>query len=626
MSSQPFNQHAHGGHTPYPDDHTFILAQPLMIRTAPEWTALATPPQTLPAGTLVHYVDHVTTGHYRYVKTTEGAYLPTADLTTNTVFGADSDPTVSQVPTQTPVVGHRYAMNGLFRVTRKTLAEHSAPDFNAPVSRTFKRGATLPYVAKYRTAHHGWLEISHTEGNGYVPFIRYIAGIAEYWGREKTGSKGVTRLIEPWTYTHPETITFSEDPRQSLVPTTDEKTGFDQLAAQIAEVAASDTVVIGLINDTHLDSYNTAQSANTLHDLKALSYFAKNYGLDALVANGDLNDGVQTLDRTILDIDRAVTALKTSETPFFITQGNHDDNSGFARYENGYRVDQVLSNVAASNLRNRHASASQIRPQASEPAFYGKYRVPHSPVSLILLDTFDIPDSSSEGYFKRDYDEAPTGLHWTGILQNIRHSRSRIQQAQADWFSQTMADLEPNEQVIIFTHDSIRSAVTDNAVGRFWTYDWFANNQQGAYVQVYQTIISHRAQIISVMNGHTHVDDWADDDGINWITTTCDAPDRRKSAHGSHATPSDAAWDVLVINPTQRHLTRLRYGWQDAAGSVSRLRVSLFGDGTDNRVPTLHENLNKLLPATVTRNTILYNQTSKQTRQKWRGFRAHFDY
>ncbi|WP_054708051.1 hypothetical protein [Secundilactobacillus paracollinoides] len=130
----------------------------------------------------------------------------------------------------------------------------------------------------------------------------------------------MTRLIEPWTYTHPETITTTEDPRQSLVPTTDEKTGFDQLAAKIAQVAASDTVVIGLINDTHLDSYNTAQSANTLHDLKALSYFAKNYGLDALVANGDLNDGVQTLDRTILDIDRAVTALKTSDTPFFITQ------------------------------------------------------------------------------------------------------------------------------------------------------------------------------------------------------------------------------------------------------------------------------------------------------------------
>ncbi|WP_054761971.1 metallophosphoesterase family protein [Secundilactobacillus collinoides] len=384
--------------------------------------------------------------------------------------------------------------------------------------------------------------------------------------------------------------------------------------------------MIGLINDTHFDSYNTEASAGTLRDLKAVSYFAKNYGLDAIVANGDLNDGVQTLDRTILDISRAVTALKLSETPFFITQGNHDDNSGFARYENGYRVGQVLTSQAALNLRNQHHSAQQIMPKTSGPAFYGKYRVSNSQISLILLDTFDIPDSAVDGYFKRNYDEAPTGLQWTGILQNIRHSRSRIRQAQADWFSQTMATLAPEEQVIVFTHDSIRSAVTDDAVGGFWTYDWFANNQQGAYAQVSSTLAAHRNQVISVMNGHTHVDDWSHDDGINWITTTCDAPDRRKTGHGQRKTATNSAWDVLVINPTQRRLSRFRYGWRDAAGSESRLRFALFGDGTDNRVPGLHEKLNKLRPAALTRNAILYNQKSKQTRQRWRGFRSNFDY
>ncbi len=625
MNATPFNQHTHGGHTAYPDDHTFILAQPLIIRTAPEWTALTDPPQTLPAGSLVHYTKHIRTKMHSYIKLTTG-YLPTADLRTHHQYGADSDPTTSLVPAIEPVLGHRYPLKGQFRLTQQRLDEHTAPSLTAPVLRTFKQGATIPYTAKLRTKHYGWLEVPHAAGNGYLPFLRYVAGIATYYGREKTGSKIVTRLVEPWTYDHSDRIRSHEDPRVPLRPTAEERGDFAQLASKIAKVAQPDTVLIGLINDTHFDSYNTEASAGTLRDLKAVSYFAKNYGLDAIVANGDLNDGVQTLDRTILDINRAVAALKLSETPFFITQGNHDDNSGFARYENGYCVEQVLANQAACHLRNQHDCAQQIMPKSAEPAFYGKYRVSNSPISVVLLDTFDIPDSAVNGYFKRNYDEAPSGLQWTGILQNIRHSRSRIRQVQADWFSQTMATLAPEEQVIVFTHDSIRSAITDDAVDGFWTYDWFANNQQGAYAQVYKTLVAHRDQVISVMSGHTHVDDWSHDDGLNWITTTCDAPNRRKTGHSRHSTASDAAWDVLVINPTERHLSRFRYGWQDGAGSESRFRFALFGDGTDNRVPSLREKLNKLRPAAVTRNTILYNQKSKQSRQSWRGFRSGFDY
>lgn len=170
MNATPFNQHTHGGHTAYPDDHTFILAQPLIIRTAPEWTALTDPPQTLPAGSLVHYTNHIRTKMHSYIKLTTG-YLPTADLRTHLQYGADSDPTTSLVPAIEPVLGHRYPLKGQFRLTQQRLDEHTAPSLTAPVLRTFKQGATIPYTAKLRTRHYGWLEVPHAAGNGYLPFF-----------------------------------------------------------------------------------------------------------------------------------------------------------------------------------------------------------------------------------------------------------------------------------------------------------------------------------------------------------------------------------------------------------------------------------------------------------------------
>ncbi len=51
----------------------------------------------------------------------------------------------------------------------------------------------------------------------------------------------------------------------------------------------------------------------------------------------------------------------------------------------------------------------------------------------------------------------------------------------------------------------------------------------------------------------------------------------------------------LIINPKQRQLFRLRYGWHDCAGKLRNWQYRLFGDGTD----TKHRSLKTILKRQV---------------------------
>lgn len=615
-SSRVDTASAHQSKASYPDQHQFITGEPLQLRTAPDWTAIQQPPRLLRPGTIIHYQSRIDHGQYGYLKTKLG-FVPYVNHRTGHWFGSVSDQAPSITPEKPVSTPHIYWLKGQYQLTKRAVWARLSPDRQALPLMQLPNHTRFDYLGKVYHDHRGWLVIKHQSRYLYVPFVTVLnSKLSDYYGLEITGSKQVGRLQEPWTFVH-------QDPTPiQLQPTTAEQAALNTLQQQLKQVRHSDSQVIGLINDLHLDRYQTAATATGFHDLAVMSTFAHRVGLDALVVNGDLNDGRQTFDRTIQDIGTAVAILKSSQTPFFITQGNHDDNSGFARYVNGYRTEQVVTQQVAYQLRNQPAEHYLTKPGH----FYGRYQLPNSHLSLIFLDAFDIPDTFNNGYFARGYTELPSGIHWTGILQNIRHSRSRFQAAQVDWLVQTLAALQPEDQVLLFSHDTLRQALSQRAVDHFWTYDWFANNQQGDYQRLTEALTTHRQQIVAVMSGHTHVDDWSEANGINWITTTSNVSDRRKSRHGDTTNGLTCAWDLLVINPSDRELYRFRMGWQDYSGCISRWQVRLLGDHTDPHHRSLRESLKRFKPVKQTANTKRYNQLSQQVTQVWRGFRGYFTY
>ncbi|MCH5461453.1 hypothetical protein HC026_02235 [Lactobacillus sp. LC28-10] len=588
----------------------FVAAEPLHFYTMPSLEATETT-QLLDTGEAIVYSNKLRKQSFLFLETSRG-FLPYYNSKTGKQYGVIVSPRLDLHQSSLAAQPTLFKMHGSFRFNRRDVDIYQLPDLNSPIIGHLDRYSEVSYTGKLADRHRGWLQLSFTDQMAYVPFMSRYPHFEHYFGREITGSKTVTRLSEPWSFTRCNS-------QVDLRTTQSEVKELKHVANQLNRVRQSDSIVIGLINDTHYDSHQSSYSQRTIHDLQLISDFASKHHFDGLVMNGDLVDGNQTLDRTIIDTGNAVSALLAGRLPTFITQGNHDDNSGFARYLNGFRTEQVMTEQTALNLRNKPNNSWL----ASQDNFYGKYKVPGTSVSLIMLNTFDIRDSFSDGYYDRDYDDQPNGIHWTGILQNIRHSRSRIASEQADWLSKNLDQLAADEQVIIFTHDSIRSATDKQAVKPFWTYDWFANNQQGSFSQVYNCLVKHRQQIIAVMSGHTHVDDWSQQDGISWITTTSDIADRRKTSRLN--SKSLGAWDILVINPKQRQLFRLRYGWRDYAGRIRNWQYRLFGDGTDTRHPSIKTFFNQPDPH-PTGNALYYQNQNKQVDQVWHGFRGYFDY
>lgn len=401
-----------------------------------------------------------------------------------------------------------------------------------------------------------------------------------------------------------------------------------ELRQQIDSVVQADSILLGSINDIHFDSKQSPKTQQSIQGVQLLSQFSRNYGLDAIIANGDLIDGNQPRLISLKDTKTVLLTLQESGVPIFITQGNHDDNSGFARNTSNF-AGEIISE-RSSWLLHREFNQDLLSPESNitNPILYGKYKIPNSNVAIIILNTFDIPDATAQ--YKSTYYDVPSNEIWVGGQQNIRHGRSRIQKNQADWLTKTLDDLKPSEKVIIFTHASIRSSRTHNAVGTFKTYDWFVNNQQGYYAPVYDSLIKHQSQIIAVMNGHSHLDDWSKEDGINWISTTCAASDRGFfSDQRTLGSADETAWDILVINPSSRELYRFRYGWADPSGlklTHTNFNLKKFFKKIMPRFVKLFQIFSLLsknhLQIPIYRN----NNTSKYNNSVWHGYKNYFHF
>lgn len=365
----------------YPSPHskipnnlrTFVAAEPLAFRTLPEWTALSKNKALLYTGDQIVYSNILLNDRIVYVKTERG-FLPYYDQQTGKRFGVLENGNLNLQPTSRSVESVCFKMNGRFRFDQRAVSIYQSPNLNAPILGHLKRHSVIDYTGKLADVHRGWLQLTHAGRHGYVPFMSRYPTHQHYFGKEITGSKKVSRLREPWEFNR-----VNKPVSQSATPL--EKQQLQQIAANIKQLRQPDSIVIGLINDTHYDSHQSLGTQRTLHDLRMISQLARKEAFDGLVMNGDLVDGNQPLNQTIIDTGDAVSALSQSQRPVFITQGNHDDNSGFARYLNGYRTDQVMTEQTALHLRNTFNNSWL----ADSHNFYGKYHVPDTPISLIML-------------------------------------------------------------------------------------------------------------------------------------------------------------------------------------------------------------------------------------------------
>lgn len=374
-----------------------------------------------------------------------------------------------------------------------------------------------------------------------------------------------------------------DNPLEPLNPTKMELQLLDNLENRIAQVRNEDTISVGFITDTHVDLQQNDGTVNALRHIKVISYYAALSKLDYIVHGGDVDDGNQPKQDTLADIKAGVSALNLAETPYFILDGNHDDNSGYAR--------DVMNQQNAGKINHHEAypvrlsqfvnNATMNTGEAQNP--YGSYTFPGKNIVAIFLNSFD----------------GPEGAHDDGTMLYISHGRSSFMQKQITWLAATLKSIPDTSQVMIFSHSSIRGVFrdpsnlepfADNQHGGneiwgilkafqtggkykgdgfgFSTYDSKTNQwtEKAESNRLFKSSISvdftgkNSNRIIGVFSGHTHQDKALKKDGIWNIETCCSIYNRGNIKGRQIGNESEDCWDVIVVDPTTRKLDLVRYG------------------------------------------------------------------
>lgn len=546
-------------------------------------------------------------GHYwfRYIHTSGATYyVPYATIAPFRYYGTDSKPG-DPVYSQSSTTGGSTSSGSTGSIRSHTGTDTGTPSLNSSNSRTnigdgyiypaigsltitsnawgrdqpfmktanqikkYLAGTRINYNAKTISDGHLWVVLRNGQ---YLP-ISTINNVLTTMAKDKdntskysyvTNDNGkIQPLEELWPNTKNSFYSNSDTSNSEasdtitdvvstseLSPSPVELTDLQKLSEEVNASADEQSVSIAYITDTHFDSYKTPASAHVLHSMQLMSYYSSHFGVDLMVHGGDVNDGAKPKSISEADIKRCIDAMKMGHRPFIVLQGNHDDNSGYARDETANNANQIITNSEALFLRrNYFAKWLQVPGNNPNNAVFGRYDVPNSNVTVLVLDGFDMPDNS------------------TPDRHEMRHGHTEYSVAQQNWLKSTLTTLGASRKVVIFDHIALNGIPTSA-----WEYEisgLFENFTYKHYLSgvassrsMYDILTSHQSQFHNILGffaGHTHADNNAYSGGIQFVTAACGLADRghNRELRSIHDL-SENAWEIIQINPTRNQIIQYR--------------------------------------------------------------------
>ncbi|MFC6253766.1 SH3 domain-containing protein [Secundilactobacillus hailunensis] len=570
---------------------------------------------------LTYYVPYVTISPFRYYGTDTNPGDPVIPQKTTT-GGGETEITRSHNGTDTPMPamtsdpnrepageGVTYPTVATLTITSDAWGRDKAYMNSHGVQniRLYKKGTPINYTGKVFNDGHLWVVLRNGQ---FLPVSTYvnvesihrsgksgaakdesdysyvindrgkIQPISEYWPYT-TDTDDTRRDTRPWEVG---TSITDIDTTTAVQPTTDELAAMQKMSDLIDQEAASDCVTIAYTTDTHVDSYKTPSTARVLRNMQLMSYYAANFGVDLVVHGGDLNDGVKPKNFSVADVKRAMDAIKLSHRPFIVLQGNHDDNSGYARDETLDNADQVITNNEAAPLRldqfsqwlNVPSVNDEIEGIKTNPynAVFGRYDVPDSNVTVLVLDGFDMADNPNPN------------------REAYRHGHTDYSAGQQKWLNKTLGEISADRKIVVFDHIAL------NGIGSAWNYNadvdgLFENSTTTSYKpgvtasgNIYTSLVNHQStyhNILGFFAGHTHCDNYATSGGIEFVTTLAGVADRAldvdrfdnaKTTQFRLGDIEENGWGVIQLNPTAGQVIQHRFGETDTPDNGGTSNVS----------------------------------------------------
>lgn len=258
----------------------------------------------------------------------------------------------------------------------------------------------------------------------------------------------VSKMLEQAVADNGDTVLLTEDELDSSG-----KLELNTTKASIETSLDNNCALIVFLTDLHIwcPSGQTAegiakQATKIRRQLAAYNSIAKSYPVDLCVYGGDyLNNSSQTNKETATEALKAVRMLidQTDGSPVLIAKGNHDDNTMYTDYKNGFVSIDSLYKI----LTNKDSTIA-VRNTDHLEMSYGYYDIPNKKIRVFILNTLDLPTELDED---------------TNKLAYSAQNDSGFRQDQLQFVADHLQFTEKGWQVMFFCHHPIVAFTKEEA-------------------------------------------------------------------------------------------------------------------------------------------------------------------
>jgi len=304
--------------------------------------------------------------------------------------------------------------------------------------------------------------------------------------------------------------------------------------ASLQKICTANTVVIPFLTDLHItctDGKTPEELAKTASKIRrhiaCYNILAEEFTFDLCAYGGDyLNNSPQTNKETAVNGHKAVRLLMDKTDPsvsVLVGKGNHDDNTMYTDYKNGYVDSESLYKLVTS----KDAKAAH-RDMGYRQKSYGYYDIPDQKIRVFMLNSDDVPTSLSED----------NKLSYGG------QNNSGFSQEQIQFVADNLLFNEGGWQVLFFSHHPLKTFVNEDTEAAGYTCSGvtashggaamleiltaFKNKEKGTVENTikdfkisvdYDFTRNKSSRIIASICGHTHVYCHKLEDDIHYIAT-----------------------------------------------------------------------------------------------------------
>lgn len=362
--------------------------------------------------------------------------------------------------------------------------------------------------------------------------------------------------------------------------------GLREVARKVVKLQGPDTITSVHISDTHFatdtitrdDIENYSRSNSHIKNVVELSHFVD---LDYIVLNGDTHDGsTATKSIAMSNFKEAISTLSDANCPYFVSWGNHCNNSWGDNRTNSInktvknylpkapmtslhgKMRQVIDNNEMHEIATKPSTIFNIVENKYDKLGYFYYDVPNKKHRVIVLNSQDVP----------------TIIDGDGYAKYISIEVSGYRQRQITWFEQVLRSTPSDVTVSIYQHypfgrrykqdmeylpynfEMIDGLIEAFVTGGSFLKQYNANEDFKASISC--NFFGIKGKLAFLAHGHTHVDRISKDEkGIVNYSIGCSVS-RPKKDQGDRPLGKleEDLWDVVVINTKTQHVDLIRFG------------------------------------------------------------------